>query len=209
MPAPIVPETPGAGALAAPAQPQSSTAAAIDAARQRLAGDEPLAPAGGAAPTSCPRAATWHSPAPVLSQLRTFAEQHRLRLRRDEDGRLIIPGRHGQLYDWEDGARLAVMVIGEHVTSRHWGNRRRACLMAGMDLIQDGDAEGTLRFDPTDRAAARTAIRAVGAYRRRQLSPETGQPAWRRYRARKGGSEAPEPPIAGLAGLPPPGRGWT
>lgn len=40
-----------------------------------------------------------------------------------------------------------------------------------MALLQDGDEEGTLLFDPADRAQVRVAIKAVGAKRKRVLSP--------------------------------------
>jgi hypothetical protein len=109
--------------------------------------------------------------------LTDFAERHRLRIKRDQDRTWIIPGRFGHL--WEDGDRMAVTVFGEHATPRGWGNRRRACLAAGMECVQDGDAEGTLTFDPSDAEQAQAAIRAVGAKRRRTMSPAQREAAMR------------------------------
>lgn len=107
----------------------------------------------------------------TLALLRDFAERYRLRLGRDELGDPIIPGRYGQLYPWDDAA-ICVMIFGARATVGVWRKRLRAGVGVGMAVIQHGDAEGTLRFDPADARQARAAIRAVGAYRRRVLSPE-------------------------------------
>ena len=98
-----------------------------------------------------------------------FAERQRLRIRRDEDGSYHIPGRAGQLFEY-DGQRLAVMYLDG--TPRAWGNRKRACLAVGMELHQDGDAEGTLLFDPENDAQAELGIQVAGVGRRRVLSDE-------------------------------------
>jgi len=109
--------------------------------------------------------------------IREFAERHRLRVRHDEDRTWIIPGRYGHL--WDDGDRLAVTIFGEHATKTLWTYRRRACLAAGMELVQDGDAEGTLMFDPSNAEQAQAAIRAAGVKRRRTLSPAQREVAMR------------------------------
>jgi len=106
-----------------------------------------------------------------------FAERHRLRIRRDEDGTRIIPGKYGHL--WEDDERLAVTIFGPGTTPRIWGNRRRACEAVGMELTQDGDSEGTLVFDPSNRGQARAAIKAAGVKRRRIMSPAQREAAMR------------------------------
>jgi hypothetical protein len=120
----------------------------------------------------------------MTTTLEDFAAQHRLRLDREllwpyghpeqarRDGAAFIPGRYGQVYDFEDGQTLAVMVIGEHVSALRWGNARRACEAVGMARYQFGDAEGTLTFDPTRPAQVQAALKAIRAYRRAQWSPE-------------------------------------
>lgn len=106
------------------------------------------------------------------SLIERFAQKHRLRLRRSDDRLLIIRGRHGFLYDYDDGQRLGLTISSEDGGAGRWNNRRRAGEVAGMECIQDGDAEGTLLFDPSDAKQARVAIKAVAAHRQRRLSPE-------------------------------------
>jgi hypothetical protein len=99
-----------------------------------------------------------------VSTLRDFAERHRLRVRRCDDGTADVPGRDGALYRY-DRARLAVLYLDG--TPRAWGHRRRACIAAGMELVQDGDAEGALLFDPSNDAQAGLAIKVARVKRRR------------------------------------------
>lgn len=100
--------------------------------------------------------------------IRAFANEYRLRTRRDEDGGRIVPGKHGKI-DPYDIATLAVMILGS--TPRKWGFARRAGEAAGMTVLQDGDAEGTLLFDPSNAEQARTAIKIAAAKRKRIMSP--------------------------------------
>lgn len=104
--------------------------------------------------------------------MRAFAERHRLRVRRDEAGEPVIPGRDGLIYEYGSG-RLAVMVLD--LTPRRWGHIRRQCVAGGMEVLQDGDAEGSLIFDPTDDVQALLAIRAAHIRRRRVVSEATRQ----------------------------------
>lgn len=101
--------------------------------------------------------------------IREFAEKHKVRIKFDEEGEAIVLAKHGQIYGYS-AHKFGVMFMLP--TERHWNNRRRECEAAGMEVIQDGDTEGTLLFDPENRDQARTAIRLVGAYRKVQLSPE-------------------------------------
>lgn len=52
-----------------------------------------------------------------------------------------------------------------------WTYRRKSAVAAGLDLIQNGDDEGCLRFDPSDPKQARAAVEVIHAYRRRSVSP--------------------------------------
>jgi hypothetical protein len=106
------------------------------------------------------------------ARLRAFAAAHRLRLRREGLGEALIPGRFGCIYDPGDGRRLGMMILGAKASIRRWNSRRRSCLAAGMELHMDGDAEGALLFVPDDRNQVEAAMKAIGAYRRRQLSTD-------------------------------------
>jgi hypothetical protein len=99
-----------------------------------------------------------------------FAESQRLKVRRDEDGTQIIPGKAGHVWAYGAG-RLAVTLL--ELTPRTWGHRKRACLAVGMDLHQDGDYEGTLLFDPTDAEQVQVALKAAHVKRRRRVSTKT------------------------------------
>jgi hypothetical protein len=102
-----------------------------------------------------------------------FANKYRLKLKRDPcDGTYIIPGRHGQIYEYSD-SELAVMFIllsDQEPSPRTWTSVRRKCVATGMTLRQDGDAEGALIFDPSDLPLAKLAIKIAGIRRVRQIS---------------------------------------
>jgi hypothetical protein len=106
--------------------------------------------------------------------LQEFANRHRLRVRRDEDGQPIVSGRDGVIY--RHGSRqFAVMVLdpADKVTRSarpRWAHRKRLCRAAGLRLILDGDTEGTHLFRPEDPAMAGIAMKIVRASRRRIAS---------------------------------------
>ena len=97
-----------------------------------------------------------------------FAEKHRLRLTRHEDGEPIIPGKRGHLYEHEDSL-LGLMFMPNK--SRLWANARRRLEAAGFVIWQDCDEEGSALFDPTNAAQVRLALKVVGAKARRTPSP--------------------------------------
>lgn len=99
--------------------------------------------------------------------LRAFAERHRLRLRRGDDGDLRFPGRAGEICAFGDG-RMAVLVL--EGTVRRWRFRKREGLASGMEFIQDGDTEGTLLFDPSNEEQVRVAIRISGVRQKRRMA---------------------------------------
>ena len=96
-----------------------------------------------------------------------LAEAHRLKVRRDDDGQRIIPGRYGHLWEFDHGM-LAVTLLD--LTPRQWTHRKRACIAAGMELHQDGEDEGTLIFDPGDAAHLAMAVKVAGIKKRRIMS---------------------------------------
>lgn len=101
--------------------------------------------------------------------IKEFATKHKVRIKLDEELEAIVLAKHGQIYDYGSG-RFGVMFMFD--TPKPWNNRRRECEAAGMRVIQDGDTEGTLLFDPENREQAKTAIRLVGARQKREMTPE-------------------------------------
>lgn len=100
--------------------------------------------------------------------LAQFAEKHRLRLKRAEDGNPVIFGRLGHLYE-HDSEMLGLMFMPDR--PRMWANARRKLEAAYFTIWQNGDEEGSALFDPTSPAQARIALRVVGAKRKRRPSP--------------------------------------
>ena len=120
--------------------------------------------------------------------LTKFAKQHRLKTRKDVCVEIIIPGRTGQIYEYGEGL-LAVMFMtalprdqwSDPPTEdemwgkwqpKTWGNHKRAATAIGMTVVQNGDSEGALAFDPKNREQAKLAIRVARVRPKRQVSPE-------------------------------------
>jgi hypothetical protein len=108
---------------------------------------------------------------PASTQIRLFANRYRLNLRADADGTKIIPGKMGQIYEY-DGDVLAVLVMPSPPRQRYWGCARLALQTSGLVVVQDGDGEGAATFDPFDSNQVKAAFQAAGLKRKRQLSPE-------------------------------------
>jgi hypothetical protein len=108
-----------------------------------------------------------------------FAEKRRLKMRRDECGESIIPGRQGQVYEYGDG-ELGVMFTPPPTKDepqgrwrpKKWSNFRKAALAMNMTFRQNGDSEGCLSFDPANDAQAKLAIKIAGVRPKRRVSPE-------------------------------------
>jgi hypothetical protein len=104
--------------------------------------------------------------------IREFAEQYRCRLKRDGCGEQIIPGKVGQIYDYGSGRFGALFMPSGKPRPNLWGRVRRKLMAAGFQLLQNGDAEGCLLFDPSDQRKIQLALKLVGARRKRVLTPE-------------------------------------
>jgi hypothetical protein len=123
-----------------------------------------------------------------------FAQQHRVRTRRDECGEMIIPGKlwkrqptrriYGHhVYDCGDGRFGALLMF--HVDAGHeiggsgktakWTFAKEKLKAAGFSIFRDGDAEGIALFNPEDKQQSRLALKIAGCRLRRQLSPERSQ----------------------------------
>lgn len=103
--------------------------------------------------------------------LANFANANRLKTSRDSDGTLIVPGKFGQLCQY-DHHSLAVVVIPSMLRKNYWGATRNKFEKLGFVITQDGDCEGAAVFSPDNREQAKAAIRAAGAIRKRRVSPE-------------------------------------
>ncbi len=101
----------------------------------------------------------------ILAQ---FAEKHRLRLKRAEDGGHVILGKFGNLYE-HDSATLALLFMPDR--PRLWSHAKRKLEAADFTIWQNGDEEGSALFDPTSPAQARIALKVVGVKRKRRQSP--------------------------------------
>ncbi len=104
-----------------------------------------------------------------------FANAHRLTLKTDRgDGTQVVVGRTGQIYEYS-ATELAVMFIlldDSQPCPRRWSNALRKCAAAGMRVLQNGDAEGTLAFDPSNPEQVKLAIAVAGIKRKKKLSDQ-------------------------------------
>jgi hypothetical protein len=105
--------------------------------------------------------------------LETFASKYRLKARRnlDDDGASTIEGHQGHIYEYSD-SELAVMFLPGEWCPKTWGNFRRKAEALGMAVRQDGDSEGALSFDPSNKEQAKLAIQIAAVRPKRQLAPE-------------------------------------
>jgi hypothetical protein len=106
----------------------------------------------------------------VRSPIQGFACRHRLKTRTDADGTLIIPGKFGHIYQYDEH-RLAVLVLPPTCHRRYWCASRRRLSNLGFTIVQNGDCEGAAVFTASDHEQTRAAIKAAGIKRKRQLSP--------------------------------------
>ena len=107
--------------------------------------------------------------------LAEFSEQYRIRVKRDDCGDPIIPGKLGHLY--EHGAGRIGMVLEAPSNSAALDatlrSRERRAISAGFVLHQEGDFEAILLFDPADAKQARLAFRLIHAKKIKKAPPPT------------------------------------
>src|SRR6266550_1403600 len=117
--------------------------------------------------------------------IKDFAENHKLKIGRDSCDEVIIAGKQGQIFEYSDTEMGVLFMSGLEKRKgfpegrgigrwcpKKWGNIKRAALPLGMALRQNGDSEGSLSFDPNNKAQVRMAIKIAGARPKRQVSPE-------------------------------------
>jgi hypothetical protein len=96
-----------------------------------------------------------------------FANKHHVSLTRAEDGTLVVKGRNGEIYEYND-EELGVLIMPTSPRQvRFWGHACKKMLAAGMTLRQNGDHEGALSFGPNNPKAARLAMKLAGVRARR------------------------------------------
>ncbi|HEY4932682.1 MAG TPA: hypothetical protein VII23_14030 [Terriglobales bacterium] len=113
-----------------------------------------------------------------MIDIQRFADNHRLKTRFDDDLTKIIPGKLGNLFEY-DGELLGVMVMPNPPRRNYWGYVRASLIEAGFQVVQDGDGEGSATFNPANAKQVRLAVSAAGIKRRRILSPENREKALR------------------------------
>ena len=110
--------------------------------------------------------------------IQSFAEAHRLPVKRDSCGEAIIAGRprkakrnedRNHIFEYADGQLAICLLMG---TVGKWNNRKKTALAAGFTLGQDASVEGTLLFNAQNAKQAKLAISLVGAREKAVLSPE-------------------------------------
>lgn len=75
--------------------------------------------------------------------VQSFANRHRLKIRVDEDGTRIIPGKLGQIYEYDD-AQLAVMVMPVLYRKNYWGSKRNKLIKAASWLFRTATPKARL-----------------------------------------------------------------
>ena len=107
----------------------------------------------------------------MTTDVKTFAQRHRLKTVVDIDGTTIVPGKTGHIYE-VSGSRLGTMFLPTAYRPRKFAEVRRAAELAGLVARQVGDSEGCFEFDSNDRAQVKQAIKIAGVRPKRQLSPD-------------------------------------
>jgi hypothetical protein len=110
--------------------------------------------------------------------IQEFAVEHRLKVRLDTCGDRVIEGRQGQIYEYDENT-LGVLFSPPSKTDsfgrwcpKVWNRLRNLGKTLGMDCRQDGDSEGCLLFDGSNRAQVKLAIQIAKVRAKRILSPE-------------------------------------
>ncbi len=116
-----------------------------------------------------------------MKTLKQFAETYRLKIKPDSCGDQIIPGKprkadkhedKNHIYDHGDGQFGLYINFTSASSSAKWTYSRARLLESGFKSWQDGDFDGIVLFNPSNKKQARHAIKEAGARIKRVLSPE-------------------------------------
>jgi len=106
-----------------------------------------------------------------MENLAQFAERKRLRIKRNEVGELMIPGRIGHLYEHDCGV-FGLMLVSPNGDDPMLDNtlrsKMRKALREGLELHQRGDYESIFLFDAENKQHTHLAIRLIGCKRKRR-----------------------------------------
>ena len=102
--------------------------------------------------------------------IKEFSKKMRLRAKLGEDGEVIVAGRRGEIYHY-DNSLLALLLMPPKKFV--WAHARRKLEAVGCTILQDGDQEGAASFNPENPTQTRLVLRLVGVKpkRRARLSP--------------------------------------
>jgi hypothetical protein len=108
--------------------------------------------------------------------IKKFAEQYRVKTSKDVYDDTVIVGRldESNIYEYSD-TKLGVMFCtdgNKPPRTQLWNTFKTNCLISGMTLVQEGDAEGAFSFDGGDKTQAKVAIKGIRARVKKQLKPE-------------------------------------
>ena len=90
---------------------------------------------------------------PGSTDLESWARDYRLEVNAADDPP-SVRGTGGHICQYADDL-LAVTIIN------HWASSRRKLIAAGCAMVQNGDDEGTVSFDPNDAEASLAVLRSV------------------------------------------------
>lgn len=116
----------------------------------------------------------------VVPTLDAFATKHNLKRSVISDScedKIIVLGKPpkpkpeqcSHIYELEPG-RLAVCLL--YQSARAWNSAKERLSKLGFEMLQDGDEEGSMSFDPVNPAQAKAAIKETRARKVKQLSQE-------------------------------------
>lgn len=104
-----------------------------------------------------------------METIEQFAEQYKVKAKKDDCGSGIIPGKVGHIGDGYPNGQLGVCLLFN--TAGKYNNAKRVLLTSGMTLRQDGHTEGVLTFDSANRIQARLALKLARVKTTRQAIP--------------------------------------
>jgi hypothetical protein len=114
--------------------------------------------------------------------IQEFGEKHRVKVRKDECGDLVIFGRmwkeqpkvgrqYGHhIYERGDGQFGVCLMFDDSPMA--WTYAKKKLGVAGFVIRQDGCGEGTALFDPANAKQSRLALKLSGVRVKRTLTPE-------------------------------------
>lgn len=106
--------------------------------------------------------------------IESFSEKYCVKIRKDADGTLVVPGKLGHIYE-HSAEKLGVLFMPSAPRARLWSLVKAQGTSAGMAVRQNGESEGTLLFDPANAEQARLALKLVRGRAKRVMSAAQSQ----------------------------------